>query len=137
MIATPEYPSIGIQALWTGRILTGGVALFLAFDGVIKVLNLPPVVQAFVQLGLPVELAPAIGAVQLVCLALYLLPRTSMLGAILLTGFLGGATAMKARMEDPWLLFSVAFGVLVWAGLLLRDPALRNLLPWRRTRAGN
>jgi hypothetical protein len=108
-------------ALWTGRIITLSVAAFLLFDGAVKVLGLKVAVDATVALGYPAALVVPIGVVELVCLAVYLVPRTSMLGGILLTGFLGGAIAAQARLENPSLLFAAAVGILVWAGILLRD----------------
>jgi hypothetical protein len=110
--------------------------MFLAFDSIIKVLTLPPAIEGTVQLGFPERLVRGIGIVELVCLVLYVIPRTSVLGAILLTGYLGGATAAQTRLESAFLLFSAFFGVLVWGGLFLRDGALRELIPLRRRRAG-
>jgi hypothetical protein len=111
----------------TGRIISWVVALFLAWDAVIKLMVLDPVVQAFNELGYSTSLARPIGLVELVCVIFYLIPKTSIFGAILLTGYLGGATATKVRMEDPWLLFSVAFGILLWLGVFLQNEKLRRL----------
>ena len=116
---------------WAGRIVTGWVALFLLFDAAVKVMKLAPAVEGTAQLGYPARLVVGIGIVELVCVVFYLIPRTSVLGAILLTGFLGGATASKVRLEDPWFMFSVGVGVLVWAGLVLRDEQLGALIPLR------
>lgn len=113
-----------------GRILSGLAALFLLWDGVIKAVTIAPVVEAFSRLGYPPTLAVGIGVLELVCLALYVIPRTSLLGAVLLTGFLGGATSTHLRVEDPFLthtLFPVYVGLLVWGGLLLRDARVRAL----------
>ena len=119
---------------WAGRILSGVPALFLVFDGVIKLLNVQPVVEASQLLGLPVELAPGIGVLLLACLAVYLLPRTAVLGAILLTGYLGGAVSLQLRVGAPAfsLVFPVILGVLLWGGLYLRDAQPRTLIPLRR-----
>jgi hypothetical protein len=117
--------------LWTSRILTGLVALFLLFDCSIKILRLPAAVEGTVRVGYPPSTIVPIGLTLLICLALYLLPRTSILGAILLTGYLGGATASMVRMSDPWFLFPVVIGMLVWTALYLRDGSLRALLPLR------
>src|ERR1700730_10394016 len=124
------------KVLWTGRILSGLVVLFLLVDAGFKLIKpLPaPAVKAFGQLGYPVGLATGIGIVLLGCIALYLIPRTSVLGAILLTGYLGGAVASHVRVGDPWLshaLFPVYVGLLVWGALYLRDQRLRALIPWR------
>src|SRR3954469_15190342 len=116
-----------------GRIVSGLAAAFLTWDAVVKVMKLDPVVSAFAEMGWPVDLARAIGVVELACVALYVLPRTSRLGALLLTAYLGGATAAKVRLEDPWFLFSVGFGVLGWVGLWLRDAQLRAIV-WAERR---
>ena len=121
--------------LWAGRIMTALPILFLLFDSVIKLMQIPPVVESFNQLGYPVNLAPAIGILQLVCIALYLIPRTSMLGAILLTGYLGGAVATHVRVGSPLfshVLFPIYVAVLIWGGLWLREDRLRGLIPLRR-----
>src|SRR5262245_45645797 len=94
---TATVPSSN-ATLWIGRILSGLAVLFLVFDGVIKVMNIQPVVDGSILLGLPVDLAPSIGILLLACLAVYLIPRTSALGAILLTGYLGGAIALQVRI---------------------------------------
>lgn len=125
---------ISKASLWAARIITALVALFLIFDGVTKVMKVAPAMEAFAKLGYPANLAPVIGIILLVCLAFYLVPRTSILGALLLTGYLGGATEVNLRAGDPLFetLFPVIFGVLVWAGLYLRDERLRALIPIRR-----
>jgi len=107
--------------------------LFLLFDAVIHILKIAPVVQAFSQLGYPLSTAVGLGVVEIVCVVLYVVPRTSVLGAILLTGYLGGATATQLRIGAPAfpLLFPVIVGVLIWGALLLRDGRLRALLPLR------
>ena len=109
--------------------------LFLLFDSVIHILKIEPVVESFTQLGYPVSLAVGLGILELVCLILYVLPRTSVLGAILLTGYLGGAVAVQVRVGAPFFshaLFPVYLGVLLWGGLFLRDDRLRALIPLRR-----
>ena len=125
------------KRLWTGRILSSLAALFLLFDSVIKLTPIAPVREAFERLGYPLSLAVGIGLLELACLALYVIPRTSVLGAILLTGFLGGATATHVRVGDPLashVLFPTYVGVLVWGGLFLRDARLRALVPLRSVR---
>jgi DoxX-like family len=121
-----------------GAALTGLVALFLAFDGITKLLRVAPVVEASQKLGVVPELVAGIGALLLACTVLYLVPRTAMLGAILLTGYLGGATAthVVARSGTFETVFPVGFGVLTWAGLILREPHLIQLLFLRRLRGG-
>lgn len=118
-----------------GLVMSALAVLFLLFDGVIKLLEIEPVVESFAQLGYPTSLARGIGALELACLALYVLPRTALMGAILLTGFLGGAVSTHLRIVDPLfshVLFPVYVGALVWGGLFLRDDALRALLPMRK-----
>jgi DoxX-like family len=125
---------VSMKAVWTGRVISGLAVLFLLFDGVTKVMKVAPVMQASAQLGFPVSLIVAIGAVLLICTLIYVIPSTSVLGAILLTGYLGGAVAIQARIGNPLFetLFPVIFGVLVWAGIFLRDNRLRTLIPLRK-----
>ncbi len=117
---------------WAGRIISGLVILFLLFDSIVKVIGLGPAVESTVALGYPESVVFGIGLVLLVCTILYVISRTAILGAILLTGYLGGATATQVRVEDPWFLFPVLLGVLVWAGLFLRDDRLRALVALRK-----
>ena len=115
-----------------GRVASGLVALFLLFDGIIKVLRLPFAVDATTQLGYPGGAVFPIGVIELACLALYLVPRTSVLGAILLTGHLGGAIATHVRVESPLLgytFFPLYVAALLWGGLYLRNERLRRLVP--------
>ena len=123
------HATVPRKTIWAGRIIWALVILFLSFDGVIKAMRLAPAVESTAQIGFPERLVRSLGFVELACLALYAVPRTSVLGAILLTGYLGGATAAKVRLEDPSFLFSVVFGVLAWGGLFLRDDRLRGLIP--------
>lgn len=120
--------------LWAGFILTAIPVLFLVFDVVIKLVVIEPVVESFTRLGYPASIARGIGILEAACLALYLIPRTSVLGAVLLTGFLGGAIATHVRVGDPFLthsFFPLYVGLLIWAGLYLREERLRALLPER------
>jgi DoxX-like family len=121
--------------LWIGWIMSGIVVLFLLFDGITKLIMIDPVVDATIRIGFPLDVIRPLGIVCLACAILYAIPRTAILGAILLTGFLGGAVASKVRLEDPLfsqVLFGVYVGVLAWAGLYLRDGRLRSLIPLRR-----
>lgn len=125
------------KAIWTGRVLSGLVILFLAVDGAMKLVPIAPVTEAMTQLGYPgsADLARGLGVLTLVCTALYAFPRTSVLGAILLTGYLGGAMATHLRVGSPLfshLLFGFYLGLMVWGGLYLRDERLRALIPVRR-----
>lgn len=105
--------------------------LMLLSSGIMKLMKPTPVVEGFVRLGYPESLALVIGILELACAFVYLIPRTSVLGAILLTSFLGGATATNVRIGEPFLI-PVVLGVLVWGGLFLRDDRLRALIPVRR-----
>jgi hypothetical protein len=118
------------KQVWTGRVLSGIVSAFFVFDGGAKLFKPAPVVQATLQLGYPESTIVGMGIVLLACTVLYLIRRTSVVGAILLTGYLGGAVATQVRVSEPWfnVLFPVFFGCLVWAGLYLRDGRLRSML---------
>ena len=116
--------------IWTGRILSALAILFLLFDSVIHLMVIDPVAEAFKQLGYPVEIAVPLGIIELVCLIIYVIPRTSILGAVLLTGYLGGAVATQVRVSAPLFsteLFPIYIGVLLWGGLYLRDERVRTL----------
>jgi hypothetical protein len=121
----------GRGMVWTGRAISGFAAAFLLFDGAARLVHFAPYVEGTVTFGYPEHLASPIGLVLVVATLLYVIPRTAVLGAILLTGYLGGATASHVRVEDPFFLFAATFGVLVWAGLYLREPRLRALVPLR------
>jgi len=117
-----------------GVVVSALPVLFLIFDGAIKFSHIAPVSEAFAHLGIPEGLASGIGLLQLVCVAAYVWPRSAVLGALLLTGFLGGAICLHVRVGDPLfshVLFPVYVGALLWGGLLLREPRLRALLPLR------
>jgi hypothetical protein len=122
------------KAMWAGRILSGLAILFLLFDATVKVLQLPVAVQGTKELGYPESVIFGLGVVQVVCLVAYLVPRTSVLGAILWTGYLGGAIATHVRVGHPLfshVLFPVYVAALLWGGLWLRDERLRAVLPVR------
>lgn len=120
-------------SLWTGRVLSGVVVLFMLFDSVTKILKTQQVIDATIRIGFPLSTIVPIGIVLLVCTILYALPQTSVLGAILLTSHLGGAVSANVRAGSPVFnsAFAIVFGVLVWLGLYLREPRLRALLPVR------
>lgn len=117
---------------WAGRIVSALVAFFFIIDCAVKVMRLPVAMEGTARLGYPIHLVFAIGIVELICIVLFVIPRTSILGAIFLTGYLGGATATQVRVENPWFVFPVVFGILVWGGLFLRDDRLRAFIPFRR-----
>ena len=115
--------------------MSGLMIAFLLFDSCSKLALERHVVEATTRIGYPLDVIRPLGAICLACTILYAIPRTAILGAILLTAYLGGAVASKVRIEDPLfssVLFGVYFGVLVWGGLYLRDPQLRAMIPLRR-----
>ena len=133
-----EQPApISNGALWTGRVLSGLVILFLIFDIVVKLIPLEIAQTTSAELGYPstAAFARGLGIVLLICTALYAYPKTSILGAILLTGYLGGAIATHVRVGSPLfshVLFGFYLGLMLWGGLYLRDLSLRALIPLRR-----
>ena len=119
------------KTIWTGRIISTLPVLALLFSATMKLMKPPGIVDGFKHFGYPEELIRVLGIVELSCAVIYIIPRTSVLGAILMTGYLGGAVATHARVEDPHFIMPFLVGVLVWLGLLLREPRLRALLPLR------
>ncbi|MDR3618194.1 MAG: DoxX family protein [Paludisphaera borealis] len=124
------------KALWIGRGLSGLGVLFLLFDGVGKVLKIAPVMEACAPLEIPESVIPGLGIVLILATLVYAIPRTSILGAIVLTGYLGGAVWTHVRMGGPVfpMVFPVLFGAILWSGLYLREPRLRALIPLRGQR---
>jgi hypothetical protein len=123
------------KGLWAGRIMSAVAILFLAFDATVKLLNVAPVIEANARLGYPPSAILPIGIIELVCAIVYAIPASSILGAVLLTGYLGGAVATHFRIGSPLLthsLFPVYVATLLWGGLFLRNTRLRVLLPGRR-----
>ena len=119
---------------WTGRVISGLLAAFLAFSAVIKFAGHASVAQTLAALGWPADAGLALGILEAAILVLYLIPRTAVLGAVLLTGLLGGAMATHVRADSPLfshVLFGLYLGLFAWGGLWLRDPRLRALLPFR------
>jgi hypothetical protein len=128
MMSANALSNTGKSAIWTGRIFSGLIVAFMLFDAGIKLAKAAPAVEGTAHLGYPAwELVP-IGITALVCAILYAVPRTAVLGAILLTGYLGGATATQVRMQDPWFVMPVILGMIAWCGLYLRDESLRRLM---------
>ena len=135
MQTSAEIGSTSRGGIWGGRVLSGLAVLFLLFDATIKVLKMPFAVDATVQLGYPAKLVVCLGIIELICTLLYVIPRTSVLGVVLLTGYLGGAVTSHLRLSDPLfshVLFPTYIGALLWGGLLLREPRLRGLFPLKR-----
>jgi len=121
--------------LWTGRVMSGLVIAFLIFDVGIKLIGLPIVAETMVQIGWPAAMGFTIGVIEAICLVLYVVPQTAVLGAILWTAVLGGAVATHLRIADPLFshtLFGVYLGLLMWGGVFFRDARLRALIPLRR-----
>jgi len=132
-----EKPPVSKPALWLGRVLSGRVILFLLFDGAIKLVPWPVVTETMDRIGYGSSetLARSLGIITIVCTVLYAIPPTSILGAILFTGYLGGAMTSHLRIGSPLfshILFGFYLGLMVWGGLWLRDRSLRAVMPLRR-----
>lgn len=133
MQAAVEPATVSKGSLWAGRIVSTILVLFMLFDGVTKVMKARQVIEATVRIGFPESTIVGIGIALLICTALYVIPQTSVLGAILLTGYLGGATAANVRAGTGLFntSFPVIFAVLVWLALFVRERRLRALIPLR------
>jgi hypothetical protein len=133
MQSNPQTAPVSKSMVWTGRVLSAIPSLFLLLDGVMKLVKPEPVVEATVRLGYREGVILGLGIVLIACTVVYLIPRTSILGAILLTGYLGGAVATHVRVDEGLfpVFFPVIVGALLWGGLFLRDARLRALLPLR------
>jgi hypothetical protein len=129
MTGTQTAP-ISKTRLWAGRIISALPVLMLLFSGVMKLIKPAPVLVEFARLGFPESSALGIGIIEILCTVVYVIPRTSVLGAILLTAYLGGAVATHVRVGDPFF-YPIVFDVLIWVGLVLRDDRLRALVPLR------
>jgi DoxX-like protein len=119
-------------ALWTGRVMSALPVLMILFGSVVKLMRLPSVVEAFTRIGMPERLILPVGTIELLCCVIYVIPQTAVLGAILMTGLLGGATITGLRIGDPSYPLPVILGMLAWGGLFMRDPRLRELIPMRK-----
>ena len=134
VLPTSEAKPVRANAVKIGRVLSTLPVLFLVFDVGIKLSGVPAVAESMTQLGWPLSAVTGVAILELICLALYLIPRTSVLGVVLLTGYLGGAIATHVRVGNPLfshVLFPVYVAALLWGGLYLRDARLRALLPLR------
>ncbi len=130
---------ISSRTLWASRIMGGIAVLFMLFDTAIKLMRESHAVEGTVQLGYPDSTVQLLGIIEAVCLVLYLIPRTSVLGMVLLTGYLGGAVATHVRLENPLfshVLSSIYIALMMWGSLYLREPRLRTLLPFRTEQNG-
>ena len=123
--------SVSKKALWAGWILNILPVLMLVMSAVMKFARPAAVTEGFEKLGWPQRYAVGLGVLELACTVVFLIPRTAVLGAILMTGYLGGATATHVRIGDPWFT-PVILGILIWLGIYVREPRLRALAPWRR-----
>ncbi|HET6148066.1 MAG TPA: DoxX family protein [Polyangia bacterium] len=133
-ITSTRAATTGRAAVWTGRIMSGLIAALLMLDAAVKLVRLEPVVKGTVELGYPIASIVPIGIILLSCVVLYLVPRTAVLGAVLLTGYLGGAIATHVRVGHPLLshtLFPIYVAAFIWGGLYLRDRRARALLARR------
>jgi hypothetical protein len=133
MQTTTQLATESKGMLWTGRILSGLMALFFVFDGVAHLMKPAPVVEAFGRLGYPLSASVGIGVLALICTAIYVTPKSAVLGAILLTGYLGGAVSTHVRAGSTLfeMIFPLILGALVWTGIFVRDAQLRKLIPLR------
>jgi hypothetical protein len=133
MQAMHQTVPVSQKTRWGGRIMSGLPALFLLVDGVMKLVKPTPVVEGTLRYGFSESVIIPLGILLTACTILYVIPRTAVLGAILLTGYLGGAIATHVRFGDPWvpILFPVFIGALIWGGLYWRDGRLRALIPLR------
>jgi hypothetical protein len=129
MQADSKTAPVSQKVLWTGRILSALAVLMLLFSGTMKLIKPAPVIEGFARYGYPERLILLVGFLEIACTIVYAIPRTTVLGAILMTGYLGGATASNVRIGDPSYVVTVFLGVLVWLGLYLRDQRLRALIP--------
>jgi hypothetical protein len=133
MRSSAKHSQVSSKMLWTGRVISALAVLFLLFDGVLKLLKTTEVVDVTVRLGYPENVIAGLGTVLIASTIIYVIPHTTFLGAILLTGYLGGAVATHVRTDGPLfsILFPVILGVLIWAGPYLRDKRLRAIIPLR------
>jgi TRAP-type C4-dicarboxylate transport system permease small subunit len=123
--------------LWTARVMSALPVLLILLGSVMKLMKHPSVLEGFARAGLPERLIVPVGLIELVCVVVYLIPRTSVLGAILMTGLMGGATITTLRVGDPTYPMPVILGMLAWGGLYLRDVRLRALIPLRKESSGD
>ena len=130
MDTTSQTVPVSKPMLWTGRVLSALPILFVLFGSVAKLAKLPGVAEGFARAGIPERLIIPIGIIELICVVVYAIPRTAVLGAILMTGLLGAATFTNLRFGDPTYPMPTILGMIAWGGLYLRDRRLRNLIPF-------
>lgn len=121
---------MGMKLIWGGRVISGLLASLLAMSAAMKLVGGREVIEGFARMGLPESLRVPLGVLELVCVLVYVVPATSVMGAILLTGYVGGTIVTHLRIGEP-VVFQIALGLLVWLGLYLRESRLKSLLPLR------
>ncbi|HXX43583.1 MAG TPA: DoxX family protein [Candidatus Acidoferrales bacterium] len=133
MASTDTLAPVSKGSLWTGRIISGLVVLFMLFDCITKITRIPQVIEASARVGVNAHELFWIGVTLLICVILYVIPKTSVFGAILLAGYLGGAVCANVLSHQPVFnsCFAIAFGLLTWLGLYLREPRLQALVPFK------
>ena len=129
MASPTQTAPVSKAALWTGRVMSALPVLLVLLGSVMKLMKLPQVIEGFAKAGAPERLIIPVGLIELMCVVVYVIPRTSVLGAILMTGLLGGATITTLRVGDPTYPLPVVLGMLAWGGLWMRDVRLRQLIP--------
>jgi hypothetical protein len=129
--------AVSKTTLWTGRVMSALPVLLILLGSVMKLMRHPSVLEGFARAGIPERLILPVGLIELICVVVYLIPRTSVLGAILMTGLLGGATITTLRVGDPTYPMPVILGMLAWGGLYMRDLRLRALIPLRKESSGD
>ncbi len=127
----PSTVAVSKPMLWTGRVMSALPVLLVLFGSVMKLMKTAAVIEGFARTGVPERLIVPVGLIELTCVVVYLIPRTAVLGAILMTGLLGGATITTLRVGDPTFPMPVVLGMMAWGGLFLRDVRLRALIPLR------
>lgn len=128
----PINSSPSKATLWIGRVMSALPVLLVLFGSVMKLMRTPSVIEGFTHAGLPERLMIPVGIIEMICVLVYLVPQTAVLGAILMTGLLGGAIITSIRIADPSWPIPLVLGMLAWGGLFLRDPRLRRLIPLRK-----
>jgi hypothetical protein len=131
METTPQAPLVSRKMIWAGRIMSAVPVLLLAMSAVMKFMKPQPVVEGFAHFGFPAGMITGLGILELLFAVIYVIPSTAVLGAILVTAYLGGATVTTMRTGDAYY-GPIVLGVLIWGGLFLRDPKIRALIPFRR-----
>lgn len=132
MQTAAQVVAVSNKTMWIGRVVSFIPAVLVLFGAILKLIKADAVVVGMAQHGIPEHLVVLTGAIELLCAIVYLIPRTAVLGAILMTALLGGATFTNVRVGDPTWVVTVVLGVMVWGGLYLRDRQLREFIPLRK-----